>query len=157
MKECQAKRKLLPEDQDVISSAPSDSDSNASEEPILDDSEEYSEEDFRKFDPEKEFTGEVQEGDYVLTEFTTDKKERKVYYIGKVLKNKGDGQDYEISFLKPSEKMLGKFVLPNVPKIEVVEEGVIKMILPQPKFFGSTKRQQSHYSFEVEFGSIEIR
>ena len=53
--------------------------------------------------------------------------------------------------------MMGKFVMPQVPKIEIVSEEALRMILPRPMLYGSTKRQMAHYSFEADFGGIEIR
>lgn len=94
-------------------------------------------------------------GDYVLIEFKNDK--RNVYFIGNVTQRKDDENDVEVSFLRKSSKVKGKFVVPNVPDVSSVHIGDIKMILPNPKPCGGTKRQQSYYTFEIDFSLIHIQ
>jgi hypothetical protein len=140
---------------DADSESSEDSESDRSNEPIFDDSDDDS--DILVFDPTSEgFKDSAHEGDYVLAEFKTTTK-KTVYYIGKVLKDKDDNGDYEISFLQASKKMSGKFVFPLQPKIEMTNEDCITMVLPQPTSFGKTKRQKEHYTFGVDFGNIQIR
>ncbi|XP_064641955.1 uncharacterized protein LOC135496524 [Lineus longissimus] len=143
--------KRRPHDEQNVVNSESSSDTDKDEESILQDTDDNDEDVIQVFNPADDFEGEATEGDYVLTEYTTEKK-KKVHYIGKVLREKDKSGDYEISFLKRSQKMVGKFVMPPVPKIEIANEDVIKMILPRPTWFGSTKRQLSQYSFEVQFG-----
>ena len=94
-------------------------------------------------------------GDYVLAKFSTVKKNN-VYFIGEILTEKDDNGDYEVSYMQPSKKMIGKFVKPVQPKIEMTNEASISMVLPPPTYFGTTKRQKANFSFAVDFGSIVI-
>lgn len=98
-------------------------------------------------------------GDYVLVEFAAENtKGKKIYYIGKLLSeiDSVNENDYELTFLRKSEKMEGNFYFPDVPDIATVAKRDIKMILPQPLNYGKTKRQNSYYSFEIKF-NLDIR
>ncbi|KAF5300631.1 hypothetical protein FQA39_LY11092 [Lamprigera yunnana] len=63
----------------------------------------------------------------------------------------------EVSFLRKSEKVSGDFVFPIVPDLSVIENENVKMTLPKPTLFGQTKRQQSHFKFEIRFNNLDIR
>lgn len=98
------------------------------------------------------------EGDYVLIEFAPENsKSKKVYYVGKLLSGLKENAEFEVTFLRRSRKLSGKFILPDVPDNSMVLEKDIKMILPQPLKCGQTKRQSSHYQFEISFDLIDIR
>lgn len=103
----------------------------------------------------EELQGDPVVGDYVLIEFKNDK--RIVYFIRQVTQRKDDDNDVEVSFLRKSSKVKGKFVVPNVPDMSSVSIGDIKMILLNPKPCGGTKRQQSYYTFEIDFSLINIQ
>ena len=80
-------------------------------------------------------------GDYVLTEFQG--KTKLIYYVGEVIKDKDGYGDTEVSFMR-RVKNSDKFAFPEIPDEASVNETDVKMILPQPKQFGSTKRQNSY-------------
>lgn len=94
-----------------------------------------------------------EEGEYVLVEF---KAKEPTYYIGKILTGIDKNQEFEISYLRKSSKVLGKFVLPQVPDLSNVSRGDIKMILPKPTYSG-TKRQQNHLDFAVDLSMLKMR
>ncbi|KAF5279377.1 hypothetical protein FQA39_LY05487 [Lamprigera yunnana] len=78
-----------------------------------------------------------------------------VYYVAKVLCKLEDGP--EVSFLRKSEKVSGAFVFPIVPDLSFIENENVKMTLPKPTLFGQTKRQQSHFKFEIRFNNLDIQ
>ena len=94
-------------------------------------------------------------GDYVLVFFLG--KKNKFYYIGQILKDKDTDGDFEITFLRASRKMPGKFVKPEKADISSVRAEDVKLVLPKPTVFGQTRRQMAHLTFSIGFGSIEIR
>lgn len=73
-----------------------------------------------------------------------------VYFVEKIL-NVLENAEFEISFMRKSSKVFGKLFLPPIPDISVVKLVDIKMILSQPIPSGSTSRQQSYISFEINF------
>jgi hypothetical protein len=93
------------------------------------------------------------EGSFVIVEFKV--KEKEIYYVGKVIGGKEN--DSEISFLRRSDKNQNNFFMPNNPDIAMVALTDIKMILPQPKLSGSTKRKQGMYYFDMDFTNINLR
>lgn len=92
------------------------------------------------------------EGDFVLVEFSG--KHAK-FYIGEVLREVDD-TDYEVKFLRKSEKMWGKFFYPDVPDIASVAANDIRALLPVPSEHGKTKRQKSYLKFCVDFGRLNV-
>jgi hypothetical protein len=56
-----------------------------------------------------------------------------------------------------SSKCVNKCIFPLVEDVSLVPEIDIKMILPPPAVYGATKRQNSYYSFEINFELLEIR
>jgi hypothetical protein len=52
--------------------------------------------------------------DFVLIRFHINKSKKSVYYVEKILELKNDDQDFQVSFLRKSDKMAGKsfFFLP---------------------------------------------
>lgn len=50
-----------------------------------------------------------------------------------------------------------KFKYPEIPDIKAVALNDIKMILPQPTFYGHTKRQQSYFKFCVNLNSLNVK
>lgn len=99
------------------------------------------------------------EGDYVLVEFKTKDPKNKfktVFYVGKIIKNKDEDGDLEISYMRKYKNFTTcKFVLPNIPDLASVNLNDIKALLPPPKVTGKTTRQQSCYVFEVDLRHIE--
>lgn len=93
--------------------------------------------------------------EFVLVEFKA--KERRVYYVAKVLSVSVDDFEVEVSFFRKSNKMMNTFHLPNVPDISKVSLSDIKMVLPQATLCGNTKRQQSFYKFNLDFSEIDLR
>ncbi|GBM86172.1 hypothetical protein AVEN_48185-1 [Araneus ventricosus] len=83
--------------------------------------------------------------------------QRKPSYIGKVIEDKDCDRDFVVSFLRKSDKIVGKIVQPNVPDVTSMPEKDIKMILPQLVTLGFTKRETSLTSFEVYFWFINIK
>lgn len=94
------------------------------------------------------------EGTYVLVEYDLRGKS-KCYFTGITIGCEDDS--FEVSFLRKSKKISGKFVLPPEPEINLVLRGEIKAILPNPMQSGLTKRQKSCYEFPVLFTDIDIR
>lgn len=93
--------------------------------------------------------------DYVLVEFQISEKNI-IYYIGKVLTDMDENNDYEISFYRKSHKRADTFILPNVLDISLVARERIKMKLPEPVLHGATKRQNSYLSFGISFGNLKV-
>nr|CAD7587567.1 unnamed protein product [Timema genevievae] len=91
---------------------------------------------------------ESQEGEFFLVQFDIPGKS-KIVYIGEVVL-KDEDDDYEVTFLKRSNKTSDKFVKPLVEDRASVHEDQIKMILPKPSFCGQTKRQNSYLSFSMK-------
>ncbi|XP_063226437.1 tigger transposable element-derived protein 6-like [Bacillus rossius redtenbacheri] len=92
------------------------------------------------------------EVDFVLVEFSG--KNTK-FYIGEVLREI-DIEDYEVKFLRKSEKMWRKFFYPYVPDIASVATKDIRALLPVPSEHGKTKRQKSYLKFCVDFGRLNV-
>nr|CAD7434273.1 unnamed protein product [Timema monikensis] len=74
-------------------------------------------------------TREPKVGDYVLVKFSGKKL---VFYVGKIIKQKDEDGDFEISYLRKSVKDPRKFMFPVEPDIASVAETDITMVLPQP-------------------------
>lgn len=90
--------------------------------------------------------------DFVLVEFES--KKRYVYYVAKVLKINDD--IVSVSFLR--KKFAGDiFYMPLVPDLADVNTNEIKTILPEPRINGSTSRQHSYLTFDVDMSSLDIR
>lgn len=92
-------------------------------------------------------------GDYVLVEFSPVNNKRKtIFYIGKILSTNTDESEFELSFfLRKSTKVDVKSHFPQIQDIATVAKRDIKMILPNPVNDGTTKRQNSYFSFEIKF------
>ncbi|KAK4877436.1 hypothetical protein RN001_009942 [Aquatica leii] len=111
------------------------------EEKVMSSSDDESECDFQF----NELDGVPKKHDYVLVDFNT--KERKIYYVGKILTDIDENEEYEVSFFRKSEKFEKHFVLPVNLDMSLIKKTDIKMILPDPILHGKTKRQQSFLSF----------
>ncbi|XP_025407040.1 uncharacterized protein LOC112680989 [Sipha flava] len=103
-----------------------------------------------------ELAKEPKEGDYVLVQFKTI-KEGTVYYVGKIIKEKDEETDVEISFLRRYKKSFEKFHMPDVPDLASVSVKDVLQILPKPKVVGHTKRQQSYLMFEVDLSNFNLK
>lgn len=70
-----------------------------------------------------------------------------------------DGKEFQVSFLRKSEKMTGKFIFPTTKDVASVPLDSIVQVLPKsrPTEQGLTKRQKSYFSFGINFDSIDIR
>lgn len=92
--------------------------------------------------------------DFVLVQFP-----KNIYYVGKVLNDIDENQDYEISFLRKLKKLDGcVFLFPQVPDVSLVNKGDIKCVLPPPiQSSTQNKRLLSYFRFPVNFGSLEVR
>ena len=130
--------------------------SSADEELILSDhsSDDLPEEESMIIDPHafEVLEREPKLGDFVLVEFDTAPKK---YYIGILISAKDLTGDFEISYLRRKEKT-SQFVYPQVPDIASVAIKDIKVVLPEPRSSGKTKRQSSYLYFDVNFDLINV-
>ena len=130
--------------------------SSTDEEPILSDhsSDDVPEEESIVIDPDtfKVLKSEPKLDNFVLVEFNTASKK---YYIGKITSPKDIAGDFEISYLRRKEKT-SQFVYPPVPDIATVAMKDIKVVLPEPRSIGKTKRQSSYLYFDVNFDLINV-
>lgn len=94
-------------------------------------------------------TSKPEEGDYVLVKFPGK------FYAGKILTPEDEDGDLEISYLRNSIQVEGKFVLPPVPDLKSVNIKDISMILPRPTVSG-TKRQQNFLEFAVDLSKLKL-
>ena len=72
------------------------------------------------------------------------------YFVGKIIGNKDDDNDLQVSYLRKSTKVIDKFVMPSVPDLKSVSLKHIKMSLPKPTTSG-TRRQQNFVDFNEKF------
>ncbi|XP_072396451.1 uncharacterized protein [Diabrotica undecimpunctata] len=116
-----------------------------------------SESDWTPEDPIPDLTEELTrpptKNNFVLVQFTT---KNLIYFVGKILNVLGK-DEFEISFMRKSAKVTGKFFFPTNPDISVVRLEDIKMLLPQPILSGSTSRQNAYMSFEINFNNHDVR
>jgi hypothetical protein len=66
--------------------------------------------------------------------------------MGKIINQKDEDGDFEISYLKKSVKDPSRCVFPVEPDIASVAETDIAIVLPQPLIAGQTKRLKSYPS-----------
>lgn len=123
---------------------------------ILFNNESSSEDDVDELPEPEELSREPKEGDYILVKFET-KNNYNVYYVGRVIKNKDDNDDLEVSYLRKSSKIENHLCIPSIPDLASVSLKDVCSVLPSPNVLGATKRQQSYYSFPVNFSGINIR
>ena len=130
--------------------------SSTDKEPILSDhlSDDLPEEECMIFDPNafEVLEREPKLGDFVLVEFDTAPKK---YHIGILISAKDLTGDFEISYLRRKEKT-SQFVYPQVPDIASVAIKDIKVVLPEPRSSGKTKRQRSYLYFDVNFDLMNV-
>lgn len=88
-------------------------------------------------------------GDFILVKFPND-----VYYVAKVLQPKDKDGDYEVSYLRKSEK-IGGFVTPQIEDVASANCKDIAMILPPPLPM-ATKRLERYKKFSVNFGHLNV-
>jgi hypothetical protein len=67
--------------------------------------------------------------------------------MGKIINQKDEDDDFEISYLKKSVKYPSRFGFPVKPDIASVAETDIPIVLPRPLIAGQTKRLKSYPSF----------
>lgn len=103
-----------------------------------------------------ELSRDPKKDDYVLVEFEVDKT--KIYYVGKIIEELDENDEYKILFYRKSEKFLNRFNLPIVPDVSHTSKLNIKKILPQPiQQRNTTKRQQCYLYFGISFGNLRIK
>lgn len=90
------------------------------------------------------------EGDYILVRFPND-----VFYVAKVLTHQDNDGDYDVSYLRKSNKVKG-FIMPNIPDLATVNISDIMMLLPTPLQM-RTKRLSGYIQFPVTFGLLDVR
>jgi len=92
------------------------------------------------------------EGDYVLVCFL---KKNLIYFVGKIIKDKTNDGDLQISYMRKKPGFPTRFVFPNVPDIHSIQLSDIKAILPKPTFPAYvTRRQQSISVFDYDFNNV---
>jgi len=77
-----------------------------------------------------ELAKEPKEGDYILVQFKTI-KEGTVFYVGKIIKQKDEENDVEVSFLRRYKKSFEKFYMLDVPDLASVSVKDVLQILPK--------------------------
>lgn len=93
-------------------------------------------------------------GSYVLCEF--EKAGKCFYYAGKVLKEADEEGDLEIEFLKKSQKS-NNFLKPHIEDIASFPKSGVRLMLPQPKALGQTKRTQNVFMFDIDLSRFDVR
>jgi len=99
-------------------------------------------------DLDVEMEGKCDESDFCLVEHTFNET-RKVHYVSKVLTNKEE-QSVVVSNIKKSQLSIDevtRFVVPQIPDINLIVHQQIKAILLKPATFGGTAKQKSTYRF----------
>ena len=85
----------------------------------------------------------------VLVEFDTTPR---TYYIGQILKERDEENEFEISYLRKKSKS-SSFMFPVAPDLASVKFEDIKQILEAPK----TNRQNSNLLFNVMVDDLYIK
>lgn len=93
-----------------------------------------------------------EEGDFVVVEFLGKRRSSPTYKVGKITKNFNIDGNGEISYLKRSEKILNKFLLPSKSELHAINIKNIITILPNPTFSG----QQALYHFDVNLTLLRL-
>lgn len=99
----------------------------------------------------------VEVGSFVLVEYKPEKQKNLVYYIGKVLSEIDSDDEFEVEFMRKSQKCQDKFIRLEKPDEASIHKNQIQAILPKPITHGTTKRTQAAFQFGVDFGRIDIR
>ena len=152
------KRFLLEKQGDAQSSSEDDNEEGIILMDTDDDTPEHSEDE----DPSQVQLGSVdydniKTGSFVLVEFKPETRSaRPVFYVGKVL-NVPDSARVDIEFYRKSQKVLNKFVRPNVEDIHPIDLSDIKAVLPAPVSHGTTSRTKGGIVFPVNLGNLDIR
>lgn len=129
----------------------SSSESEVDQELICDNSPEISSEEFSDDGLDTENVTLPQIGDYVIAKFV---QKRILYFVGKVVKDKDDDDDYEISFLRKHPKCNG-FVDPFLEDLHSVPCSDVVMVLPPPHL-GTTKRTEGIKKFAVNLSAFNL-
>lgn len=103
------------------------------------------EEEIRLVDISIRVTGEVNEGDYYVTEFTTESGST-IYYACKVIEVKESS--LVVHSMRRSEKTT-RFAFCTIPDISNIAKEQLRYKLPPPLSGGQTKRQQGFLMFDV--------
>lgn len=89
------------------------------------------------------------EGDYALVKLFSGHSNK--YYVGKILSDIDEDNDFQISYLHYDKKS-GGFRKPQVPDLKSVNISEIMEVLPKPsQEDGKTKRQQATLVFKFDF------
>lgn len=83
--------------------------------------------------------------DFVLVKFS--QKKQILYFVGQILTDVGENNEYDISYLRRSAKKDNNFYFPLEPDMASVPIQDIELLLPNPSLSGKTKRQTNIYSF----------
>lgn len=91
-------------------------------------------------------------GDFALVKFSN-----KVFYIGKLMSDVDAKGDYEISYMRKTEKLGGCFKFPNVPDVHYVNNKDIEFVLPEPTNIMSKRLSSGFVKFPVSFRTYNVR
>lgn len=108
-------------------------------------------------DSEESFSdlvGKDLERDPEVNEFVLIRFVNNIFYVGKIISEKDEENDFVVSYLRKNEK--SGFKWPIVPDLASVNLTDIVMILPNPEK-KTTKRLSGIISFPVKFGDLNIR
>lgn len=96
--------------------------------------------------------------DFVLVKLVDKENTRSKgkYFIAKIVAPGDNDREYEVIFLRKSEKCYGSFTFPLIEDRSIVNLNDIKIILPPPSFSGGTKRLQSMYRFEINLSLLNV-
>lgn len=82
--------------------------------------------------------------DFVIVRFSG--KQIK-FFIGEILSEANENYEYDISYMRKSNKRDNSFFFPLEPDLALVSIIDIELVLPSPSFSGKTKRQAHIYTF----------
>ncbi|KAJ8951913.1 hypothetical protein NQ314_007632 [Rhamnusium bicolor] len=90
--------------------------------------------------------------DFALIKFPN-----KVFYIGKLLSDMDEEGEYQISYMRKSEKLGGCFVFPNVADEHSVNSRDIEFILPEPSSIKSKRLSSGLVKFPISLSTYNVR
>ena len=95
---------------------------------------------------------------YTVCEFCTSDAATKhtKYMVGFVREDEDEDGDIEMSFLRQSQKVANKFIMPNTADIGMVKRVQVKVILPDLNGTGTMHRTKSGIVFNVAFGNLKL-
>lgn len=97
-----------------------------------------------------------EENDFVVIGLDPPKGE-KVYYVRKLLSNMDEDGDFQVSYLRKSNKTKGdNFYFPPEVDEASVSRNAVFGVLPEP-ISQSTKQKQRYYNFGFSFNGFKMR